>query len=312
MDSETAGFEVKRLGAALSNWGRWGAADQRGTVNFITPETRRAAASMVRSGDVLDLGMEFGVNGPQSGSARFNPIHSMRMLPSDRVLSDAGLVVADDVVTMPLQCATQWDGLAHVGYDGLLYNNVPASVVTASDGAPRNSIEHVVPHLIGRGVLLDVAGFRGVECLSATDEVTSDDLEAAAATQGVSLSSGDVVLVRTGWYQQFLAGDHAAFVGWKQPGLGMSTATWLHDHEVAAICVDNFAVECLPAKEPGTMLPLHMVLIRDLGMTLGEMFNLEELAVACRREGRWAFLFSGIGLKFTAAVGTPVSPVVVL
>jgi kynurenine formamidase len=235
----------------------------------------------------------------------------MRMLPTDGPLSDAGLIVADDVVTMPLQCATQWDGLAHVGYEDLLYNNMPANGVTASQGASRNSIDAVISRLIGRAVLLDVAGYHGVDRLDPSEEITADDLEATAAAQGVEICSGDIVLFRTGWYQHYLEGDHETYLAWTSPGLGMSTAEWLHDHEVAAVAGDNFAVECLPALEPGTMMPLHMVLIRDLGMTLGEMFNLEELAGACRADGRWAFLFSGIGLKITSAVGSPVTPIVV-
>ena len=93
--------------------------------------------------------------------------------------------------------------------------------------------------------------------------------------------------------------------------MGISTAEWLHDHEVAAVCGDNFAVECLPSTEEGASLPLHMVLIRDLGMTLGEMFNFEQLAADCNQDGAWEFLFSGIGIKVTASVGSPITPVVV-
>ena len=309
MAAKDHGFEFRRLGERFSNWGRWGEDDQIGTVNHITPERRAAAARLVTSGEVLDLGMPFGASGPQSGSARFNPIHTMRMLPTDRPLSEAGLIVADDVVTMPLQCATQWDGLAHVGYDDLLYNDMPAAGVTASQGATRNAFDEVVSRLIGRGVLLDVAGAKGVELLGPGEEITADDLEATAAAQGVEVGPGDIVLFRTGWYRHYLRGDHETYLGWSSPGLGMSTVEWLHRHEVAAVAGDNFAVECLPAREPGTMMPLHMVLIRDLGMTLGEMFNLEELAVACRADGRWEFLLSGIGLKISSAVGSPVTPV---
>ena len=304
-------YEFKKLGARLSNWGRWGADDQLGTVNFITPEVRKAAAGLVRSGQVFDLGMPFGMDGPQSGRGRFNPIHTMTMLPTDPPLFPDGFITADDVVTMPLQCATQWDSLAHVGYDGLLYNNTPASAVSAFRGATRNSFDQVVSRLISRGVLLDIAGLKGVDRLDRSEEITADDLDAAAARQGVEVRTGDVLMFRTGWYQLYTEGNHALYLGFESAGLGISTAEWLHDHQVAAVCGDNFAVECLPSTEEGTSLPLHMVLIRDLGMTLGEMFNFEQLAADSNQDGVWEFLFSGIGIKVTASVGSPITPIVV-
>jgi kynurenine formamidase len=303
-------YEFKKVGAKLSNWGRWGADDELGTVNFITPEVRAAAAGLVRTGKVFDLGMPFGANGPQQGGGRFNPVHTMSMLPSDGPLFPDGIVVADDVVTMPLQCATQWDSLAHVGYDGLLYNNVPVSAVTASKGATRNSFDKVVNKMITRGVLLDIAGLKGVDRLAKSEEITAADLDAAVAKQGVTIKSGDVVMFRTGWYQHYLEGNHALYLGFESAGLGISAAEWLHDHEVAAVAGDNFAIECLPGKEEGTSLPVHMVLIRDVGLTLGEMFNFEELAADCNEDGVWEFLFSGIGIKVTASVGSPITPVV--
>jgi kynurenine formamidase len=302
-------YEFKKVGAKLSNWGRWGADDELGTVNFITPEVRAHAASLVQTGKVFDLGMPFGSSGPQQGGGRFNPVHTMSMLPSDGPLFPDGILVADDVVTMPLQCATQWDSLAHVGYDGLLYNNVPANAVT-SQGATRNSFDKVVNKMITRGVLLDIAGLKGVDRLAKHEEITAADLDAAVAKQGVTIKSGDVVMFRTGWYQHYLEGSHALYLGFESAGLGISAAEWLHDHEAAAVAGDNFAIECLPGKEEGTSLPVHMVLIRDMGLTLGEMFNFEELAADCNEDGVWEFLFSGIGIKVTASVGSPITPVV--
>ncbi|MCW2539988.1 MAG: cyclase family protein [Frankiales bacterium] len=304
-------YEFKKIGKELSNWGRWGSDDELGTINFITPDVRKAAAALVRTGKTFDLGMPFSSAGPQSGGGRFNPIHTMTMMPSDGPLFPDGMIASDDVVTMPLQCATQWDSLAHVGYDEALYNGVPGSAVTASKGAIKNSFDKVVNRLITRGVLLDIAGLKGVDRLARSEEITADDLDAAAARQGVSIQSGDVVMFRTGWYQHFTEGNSALYLGWESAGLGISAAAWLHDHEVAAVAGDNFAIECLPAKEEGTSLPVHMVLIRDLGMTLGEMFNFEELAADCNSDGVWEFLFSGIGIKVTASVGSPVTPIAI-
>jgi len=139
----TAEPRCKQIGSRLSNWGRWGEDDSLGTMNFITAETRRAAASLVRTGALFDLGIPLDRQGPQRASgmlnsARFNPIHRMTQLPTEEKWPE-GEVESDDIVILPLQCATQWDGLAHIGYDKQLYNGVPTSAVTAAAGAERNS-----------------------------------------------------------------------------------------------------------------------------------------------------------------------------
>ena len=100
-------------------------------------------------------------------------------------------------------------------------------------------------------------------------------------------------------------------MSFESAGLGISACEWLHDREVAAVAGDVFAVEVLPATEAGVSLPLHIVLIRDLGLTLGEMFNFEELAADCREDGVWEFLFSGIGIKVSRSVGSPITPIAV-
>lgn len=305
------GDDFRTIGARLSNWGRFGEHDELGTLNFLTPDRRRHAASLVRRGIAFDLGMPLDADGPQRGGSRFNPIHRMTTIPSDGSRPD-GMIVTDDVVTMPLQCATQWDGLTHVGYDGLLWNGVPASAVTARAGATRNSFHVVAPHLIGRGVLLDLAGFHGVDVLPAGQAVSAAELTAAADAQGVDVRSGDILLVRTGWYRHFLAGDSETYLGAAAPGLDLSCCAWLHEREVAAVASDNYLVEVVPTREPAPALyPFHMIMIRDVGMTLGEMFDLEQLATDCRGDGVWEFLLTAPGLKVTGSSGSPVTPVAV-
>jgi kynurenine formamidase len=306
-------FEFKQIGKRLSNWGRWGEEDQLGTLNFITDAKRKAAALCIRRGELIDLGMPFDSDGPQKTgmNGRFNPIHRMTIMPGERV-SPSGMQVADDMVILPTQCATQWDSLAHVGYDGYFYNGRPYSVVTASHGAALNSIDRTVNRLVGRGVLLDIAGLKGVASLGASEEITADDLDAACARQRVEVTSGDIVLVRTGWYRYYLDESLGVpYVGTEIPGLGVSCCEWLHDREVAAVASDNQAVEVKPNPHPRWGLPVHMILIRDMGMTLGEIFNLEDLASACESDHVWDFFFSGVGLKVSNAVGSPVSPIAI-
>jgi kynurenine formamidase len=297
----------KEIGERLSNWGRWGDDDEFGTLNFVTPEKRVQAGGLIKTGKLFDLGMPFDANGPQTGMGRFNPIHTLRVSPMDRRDSADGVISADDVVVMALQCATQWDSLAHVGYDGLLYNNVAAEWVNATRAAERNSFDKVNDRLISRGVLLDIAALNGVDVLDDGFEVTADDLVAAEEKQGVKVKSGDILLVRTGWYSYFLAGDKAHYMG-PEAGLGLSTLDFLHDREVAAIACDNWAVEVFPSKVEGSFIPFHMAAIRDLGLTLGEMFNLEELGADCAADGVYEFMFAGTGLKITNSTGSPVTP----
>ena len=155
--------------------------------------------------------------------------------------------MADDIVIMPLQCATQWDSLAHVGYDSRACNDVRSSAVTTAGGATRNSFPKVAEHLAGRGVLLDIPGLNEAGRLEPDYEATAGDLT-AAAKENLRIESGDLVLARTGWYQHFLAGDSATYIAQPHPGLGLSTCPWLYDNQVAVIACDNVAVGVRPSR----------------------------------------------------------------
>lgn len=298
--------DFRTIGQRLSNWGRWGEDDERGTVNFVTPERLVSASSLVRRGEVFDLGIPFDANGPQPGGARINPVRLMSETGADQVFPGA-FKYADDYVFMPLQAATQWDGLAHVYYDDQIYNGFPASDVTPH-GANHDSIDKQAKGIAGRGVLLDIARLRDVEWLPHGEVITPDDLDNAAQRQGVDVQSGDIVLVRTGWRRKFLSDQDATSFMAGEPGLGMACCEWLHQKEVAAVCSDNWAIEVLPGEIESEVLNVHMVLIRDMGMSLGEMLDLEELAADCAADGVYEFFFCAPPLKFTKAVGSPINP----
>jgi kynurenine formamidase len=310
MSDSTTTWPHHELGMKLSNWGRWGDDDEIGTLNFVTPEKRVQAALMVKTGKAFDMGMPFDSNGPQDGTFRINPVHTLTFSPVDTAGAPDGMISADDLVTMGLQCATQWDSLAHVGYDGFFYNGVPAQAVNTWKGATRNSFAKAVGHLISRGVLLDIARLKGVDRLPDSYEITSADLSAAEERQGVGVESGDILCVRTGEYQYFLEGDKKRFSG-NEAGPGLESMQWLYDREVAAIAMDNWAFEAWPSTVPGGIIPVHQVAIRDIGLTVGEMFNFEDLAADCEQDGVWEFMFSGTGLKITGSVGSPVTPMAI-
>ena len=302
---------LQALARRVSNWGRWGPDDERGTVNFITPEVVRRGAACVKRGAVFSLGLSFGAAGPQIGQGgRTNPVHTVTATDGRLGADPEGPRYADDAIAMPLQCATQWDSLAHVYYDGRLYNGAPATTLGAA-GAERNAIDKIGCGIVSRGVLLDLARARGVERLRPGEVIGPDALEAAERTEGVRAGSGDVLLVRTGHLAVFTRdGDREGYMR-QMPGLGIACVEWLHAREVAAVASDTSAVEVIPFEDPALPLPVHALCIRDMGLTLGEMFALDELAADCARDGVWEVLFSAPPLKVTGGIGSPLNPLAV-
>jgi kynurenine formamidase len=215
---------------------------------------------------------------------------------------------SDDWIVMPLQCVTQWDSLAHVFYEGKMYNGYDARLVTSS-GAARNSIDKTTNRIVGRGVLLDVARHKGEGALPPGYAITIDDLEATEKAERVTVGRGDILLVRTGHMSRYLAKDD-----WRHfdlddsPGVSVHTAPWLHARQIAAIASDNYAVEVRPSELAPFRSPFHICAIPNMGLTLGEIFFLEELAADCAADGRYAFLLVAPPLPVTHGVGTPINP----
>jgi kynurenine formamidase len=268
---------LRSIALAVRNWGRWGPDDELGTLNSITPERVAAAGRLVTSGKVFALGIPLDRNGPQSGTRqRFNPIHAMFRDGGDAPRTPAevraieGYGGADDWIVMPLQCATQWDSLAHIFYEGTMYNGYDAALVSSS-GEARNSIDKT--------------------------------------RERVAVESGDILLVRTGHMTRYLErGDWRHYDLDPFPGLSVHTAPWLHARQIAAVASDNYAVEVRPSEIPGFRNPFHVVAIPNMGLTLGEIFFLEELADDCAADGRYALLLVAPPLPVARAVGTPINP----
>ncbi len=307
MSGGPTGSGFRDVGRRLSNWGRWGDDDQLGTLNLIEPAHRVAAAGLVRTGVSFDLALPLDAHGPQqSEGSRQNPIHMMTRLP-DAAPAPSGFHYFDDALFLYPQCATQVDALAHVAYDGALYNGTPLDAIT-SGGARRLGIREQVARIHGRGVLLDLARIVG-QRLEAAQGIGIADLEAAEAAQGVRVGRGDLLLLRTGWITVFTRDrDRVAFLG-GEPGLDLEVADWLHDREVAFVGADNWGIEVAPSPS-GDEMPLHCVLVRDMGMPLGEMFDLEAVAGHAAEQQVWEFHLSCAVLPITGGVGSPVAPIV--
>lgn len=305
---------VEAMAERVKNWGRWGADDQVGTLNHIGAEELRHAASLVRKGKAISLGLDFNFVGPQTTGwgNRFNPVHTMLQTGTDAVAGNQdwnNLRYADDMVTMPLQCGTQWDALGHIFYYDKMWNGYDAKLVD-STGAKKNGIEHTRSRMVGRGVLLDIARYKGGDYLEDGYGIGIDDLTGCAAAQGVEIRKGDFVIVRTGQLEQRLHdGDWGSYAAGTAPGLRLETAQWIHDSRIAAVCTDTWGCEVRPNETPDTNQPWHWVVIPMIGMTMGEIFFLKDLAEDCVADGVYEFLFCAPSLPITGAVGSPINPI---
>lgn len=314
--------DVRKLIERYSNWGRWGADDEKGTLNFLTAEDVVRATRLVQDGLAVSLAIPFDEKGPQTGGFnRFNPIHLMTRDGSD-ALSGAlardfypgkgpHFGAADDLVIMPLQCGTQWDALAHIIFEGKIYNGFSADLVS-SKGAHRGAITNATERMMGRGVLLDLPRSMGVEALDPGYAITGDDLAACADRQSVAVARGDFVMVRTGRMLSVKTQGWGDYCGGPCPGIGLDAVPWIADHEITALCTDTWGMEVLPNETSDLFQPLHVVLIVHLGLWVGEIFDFEALSAECAARRRYEFLFCAPPLPISMAVASPINPIAVL
>lgn len=320
IDRRDPDTEIRARAEAYRNWGRWGEDDVLGTLNFIDDAKRLAAASLVGTGRVVSLAQAFDTDGPQKGwRRRTNPVHTMTDTGTDAERGSQGfphgIGGADDVIAMPLQCSTQWDGLGHIFDRGFAWNGRRAGDVVTSDGDLVTGIEHAASAIVSRGVLLDAGRHLRPDTGELEDgyAISAADLDAIAAAQGVEIARGDIVLVRTGQYGRTRRDGWGDYAGGAAPGLSLTTAGWLHRNQIAAIATDTWGFEVRPNEfDAPSFQPLHQVVIPNMGLTIGEMWNLEELGEACVALGRWEFLLSAPPLPITGAVGSPINPVAIL
>jgi kynurenine formamidase len=310
----------------VSNWGRWGDNDQLGTLNLIDQAARLRGVASVREGTAFPLGLPMSeAEGIQMGfiKGRVNPTRSMICVNNPLTDDPEWIASSEDVVTFAMQCATHWDGLAHVSYGAgpggpRLYNGFAASEVT--EGGTAKLGIHLVRSLVSRGLLLDVPRAKGLEILDPGYPITPDDLDAACELGGLTVAAGDVVLVRTGQPAHLALPGRPGLGGadpvrdlvaytWPVPGLTVATAEWFHHRDVAAVATDTMVLEVYPCEDERLFLPVHLLHLVEMGMTQGQNWFLDELADACAGDGRYQFLLDATPLPFTDALASPVNPV---
>ena len=266
---------VREWGERYSNWARWGDDDQHGTLNFITRERVLAACEIPQTGRVISCAFPF------------------------------------DPGPNPLRCGTQWDALAHVCYDGKMYNN--REIRTTCDSATGvDFIDQFSRGVIGRGVLLDFPRYQRRPWLDDRTRIRPTDLDGCAEAFGVTIESGDIVLVRTGMMARCKErASWEPYVAEPAPGLSLHCARWIFEREIAAAATDTWAIEARPSEVPNCSEPLHMVSLRNTGLLLGKVFDLDELADVCAEDGRYEFLFVTAPLPIAGAVGSPINPLAI-
>jgi kynurenine formamidase len=297
---------------SLSNWGRWGADDQRGTLNVLTPELTRRATGLVRDGASISCARPWSYEGAPDVNARRVPQHYMlNSGDSYRPGEGPDRQVAVDYIGVVFHgsTVTHIDSLAHFFWDGRLYNGASSRLIGTADGANSHSVANAASGITTRGILIDAPMLRGTELVEPGDGVGLDDLAAAREQCGIEPEPGDVLLLRTG---QLGRRDR---LGPLPPGSGSAgplpeLLPTLRQRDVAVLGSDT-GNDVQPTGYDRFTNPVHQVGIVALGLWILDNAWLDDLALACRERGRWQFLFSLLPLRIPNATGSPVNPVAI-
>ena len=296
---------MEALFRRVSNWGRWGADDERGTLNHLGPAEARAAAALVVQGRTVSLSRDFPVlPGPENPW----PAHHHMVIAGDDpcVPGVDGLEVSTDYIGIAFHgmASSHLDALCHVFQGGRMYNGHPASDVR-STGARRNTVMTLKDGVAGRGVLLDVPRALGVPFIDPERLTTVADLEAAEAAQGLRVGKGDILLIRLGRDVR-----RETFPDQAVAGLDPEVALWLHQREVAVLGGDGVH-DPIPSGlvAPGWPMPIHMLGLVAMGLHLLDNLDLEAIAGVCAEQARWAFLLTLAPLRIPGGTGSPLNPV---
>jgi kynurenine formamidase len=282
----------------LSNWGRWGKDDQLGTLNFITPERRREAAALVKSGASVslarDLNAEKAIDNP-------DPFRDTMNLGVDGKFNM-------DTYTVNFHgfAFSHFDALAHTYYEGHLYNGFPDSAIT-STGADKLDTVQYRNGIFTRGVLVDIPWLRGLPYLDKSAYIAGRDLDAWEAKTAVHIHSGDAVLIRTGrWALRDAKGPWD--IASASAGLDPSAIEWLHKREVAFL-VSDAAHDAIPSAVEGVDFPIHVLAIVAMGMPLADQCNLEDVAEQVQKTHRYTFLLTLAPVRIKGGTGALINPI---
>lgn len=296
----TADFE--RWMKELSNWGRWGKADELGTLNLITPASRVAAAKLVREGVAVSLSHDVEKEkAPDNGRPFVHEMLSSSEKPGAEIFTDSFTVAHHGIAH------THMDALCHFSYKGSIYNGFSAKEVT-SKGAAHLSIEAARNGIFARGILVDIPELKGVPYLEPGVAIYPEDLDAWEKKTGVHIRSGDVVFIRTGrWARRIDKGPWSMAI---RAGLHATSVAWLHKRDIAALGSDASS-DVRPSQVEGVEQPVHTLVIVAMGTPIVDNCDLEQLSKEAAKRKRWDFLLTTSPLTVPAATGSVLNPIAV-
>jgi kynurenine formamidase len=280
---------------------KWGATDERGSMNLQKAEAVKKAVGLIKMGEVIELAHVLNDKMPFFGTRRFD-VHTKRTFynqPANKRSSNEEIVISEIG-----QVGTQLDGFSHQGHEDSLYNCIKISEIGSRGGFTKLGIEKT-GMFFTRGVMIDVAAYKGVETLPDTYEITVEDLEGALKKQNTVIQEGDAIVINTGW-NKLWAKDNARYVK-SCPGIGVKAAQWLLAKNPMLLGADNWPVEVAPNPDPLISLPVHQLALVVHGVHLLENMNTAELAAKAVYE----FAFMMQPLKMQGGSGSTVSPVAV-
>jgi kynurenine formamidase len=299
--------EFADLFATVKNWGRWGTEDERGALNFITPDLVAGAARLVRSGRTVSLSLKLDtVAGPDNPS----PVEHRMTLTADDDIGSGSLRFGADYLGLEFHgdAHSHIDALCHVMYEGAMFNGFPNARVTTT-GAEVESIDVAHTGIVGRGVLLDIPRLRRTKWIEPGEMIRADELIAAEKAQGVELRTGDILYLRTGHHRRRLdRGPWDAAVA--KAGLHATAMTLLHEREIAAFGADGDG-DAVPNDCDAVMYPIHTLGMNAMGLHFMDSLQFEDLAEMCEYEKRWEFMTVVAPLRLERGTGSPVNPIAI-
>jgi kynurenine formamidase len=294
--------DIDRMMTELSNWGRWGKADQAGAINLITPAKRKQAAALVRDGVSVSL-----ARNAETEKAADNPSpFEHRMQATGAGPADSGFSLDTYSVSYHGLAHTHMDSLCHMFYQGKMFNGFARQEITGK-GAGKLAVTNFKNGIFTRGILMDIPRLKGLPYLEPSTAIYPEDLDAWAKKANLHVEPGDVVFIRTGrWARRAATGPWDA--GKNSAGLYATCARWLHQHDVAMVGSDC-ASDVMPSGVEGVRQPIHQLVLIAMGMPIFDNCDLEALSETAAKEHRWEFLITAAPQPVEGGTGSPLNPI---
>ena len=283
---------------------KYGADDEIGAANLLSPELVKKAAGLITEGKTYPLGIPVDRSTPAFPPRSLSVTVLQPGQAHGATFGENRMSYNDDIFMGWLGIGSQIDGLGHLGIDGRYYNGNEAADFASATGLTKMGIEKIPP-IVTRGVLIDMAGFKGVEMMEEGDPITAEDVQRAAEQQGVTIEEGDVVLFHTGWLD--MLGQDSQRYAAGEPGITVDAAEWLAEQGVVAVGADTWGVEVVPFVDPNRMWEAHQVLLAKNGVYILETMNTGPLV----EDGVKEFMFVLGQPLYTGAVQAIINPVAI-